>query len=246
MAGASTGGGAGEHRQEWYRHGHWRHRRRHQRHDAGNNLGQLTAADSGPGSAAGTARDRRDGGTGAPAAQEAPGAAGAGGTALDVFSDRLLGSANRNATTDFAAPALDAPTFRRTFAGDGFDNLTFEQGGTSVSSAIVTGAYSLVSSALDYWTQLNTTGATASAYLTTPVGVNTLNYGANGLYNLTTYNNPSGINGILAYTAVPAADVNDNLSADGPPDPARQHPAPLVRPGRASATPSPRSRARSP
>ena len=30
-----------------------------------------------------------------------------------VFSDRILAAANRNITTDFAAPALDIPTFRR-------------------------------------------------------------------------------------------------------------------------------------
>ena len=32
-----------------------------------------------------------------------------------VFSDRILAAANRNITTDFAAPALDIPTFRRKF-----------------------------------------------------------------------------------------------------------------------------------
>src|SRR5205807_999253 len=31
------------------------------------------------------------------------------------------------------------------------------------------------------------------------------------------YNNPNGINAILAYTAVPAADINDNLTTAGPP-----------------------------
>src|SRR6202035_5021024 len=100
----------------------------------------------------------------------------------------------------------------------GFDNLTFEQGGTSISSSIVTGSYALVSSALDYWTQLNQTGVTSSAYLTTPVGAFTLTYGPKGLFNLAGYNNPNGINAILAYTAVPATDVNDNLTAAGPPD----------------------------
>ena len=87
---------------------------------------------------------------------------------------------------------------------------------------------------------------TDTAYLTTPVGAHTLNYGPNQLFNLTAYNNPNGINAILAYTAVPAADTNDNLTVAGPPNLLGQHPAPVLRPGRASATPSPRSRARSP
>ena len=56
--------------------------------------------------------------------------------------------------------------------------LTFTQAGTSMSEAIVTGAYALVSSALTYWTNLATSnGYTADAYLTTPVGVDSLNFG---------------------------------------------------------------------
>ena len=167
----------------------------------GNSLGQLTAADGfGVGNAGG------GGGTGGTTATGS----------LITFSDRLLGSANRNNTTDFAAPALDAPTFRR-FFGTNTNPNTFIEGGTSVSSAIVTGSYALVSSALDYWNQVRKLGTTASAYLNTPVGSHTLNYGLNKLYNLSTYNTPNGINSILAYTAVPAADLNDNLTLAGPP-----------------------------
>ena len=154
-------------------------------------------------------------------------------TAADtlMYNDRITGAANRSATTDFAAPAIDVPTFRRTFslvnvpsgtstsaAGDPNDHLTFSQVGTSMSSAIVTGAYSLVASALNYWitlTQAN--GVTSDAYLTTPVGVDSLNFGAHAIKNLSVYNNPDGINGILAYTAVPAADVNDAGSLSTPP-----------------------------
>jgi len=171
-----------------------------------NNLALLTAAESGGGSIGG-------GGTG----NGGGGAGGAGGGPLITFSDRLLGSANRNATTDFAAPALDAPTFRRTFVGDGFDPNVFLQGGTSISSAIVTGSYALVSSALEYWSNISKFGLTASAYLTTPVGAHVLNYGNYQLFNPKAYNNPNGINSILAYSAVPAADINDNLTVAGPP-----------------------------
>ena len=90
-------------------------------------------------------------------------------------------------TTDFAAPAIDVPTFRRTFsrrrtaattgtttttiAGDPANHLTFTQVGTSMSAAIVTGAYALVASALDYWISLShANGVTSDAYLTQPVG----------------------------------------------------------------------------
>ena len=87
-----------------------------------------------------------------------------------------------------------------------------------MSSAIVTGAYSMVASALDYWISLNqANGVTSDAYLTTPVGVNTLNFGPHAIKDLSAYNNPDGINGILAYTAVPAADVNDGGSLSTPP-----------------------------
>ncbi|MGO9814490.1 MAG: hypothetical protein ACLP53_27480, partial [Isosphaeraceae bacterium] len=154
-------------------------------------------------------------------------------TAADtlMYANRITGAANRSPTTDFAAPAIDVPTFRRTFslvntstgtstsaAGDPNDHLTFSQVGTSMSSAIVTGAYSLVASALNYWISLNqANGVTSDAYLTTPVGVDSLNFGAHAIKNLSVYNNPDGINGILAYTAVPADDVNDAGSLSTPP-----------------------------
>jgi hypothetical protein len=177
-----------------------------------NNLATLTAAENiGSGSTTGTG-----GGNGGTGTGGTGGTTGTVGTFI-TYSDRILGATNRSDTTDFAAPALDAPTFRRTFTGDGADPLTFNQAGTSVSSAIVTGAYTLVSSALDYWNQINQSATTDSAYLTGSVAANTLSYGVNGLANLTAYNNPNGINAILAYTAVPAADVNDNLSLAGPP-----------------------------
>ena len=53
---------------------------------------------------------------------------------------------------------------------------------------------------------------TDDAYLTTPVGW-TCEFRAHAFKDLSVYNNPDGINGILAYTAVPAADVNDAGSA---------------------------------
>ena len=133
-------------------------------------------------------------------------------------------------TTDFAAPAIDVPTFRRTFsiatqttttntiAGDPLNHLTFTQVGTSMSAAVVTGAYSMVASALDYWMGIShAKGVTSSAYLTGPVGVNSLNFGKHAIKDLSAYNNPDGINGILAYTAVPAADINELDSLSTPP-----------------------------
>ena len=33
-----------------------------------------------------------------------------------MYNDRITGAANRSPTTDFAAPAIDVPTFRRTFS----------------------------------------------------------------------------------------------------------------------------------
>ena len=70
--------------------------------------------------------------------------------------------------------ALNVPTFRRQFTssatttgtGSPTDHLTFTQVGTSMSAAIVTGSYALVSSALNYWINLATSnGYTADAYL---------------------------------------------------------------------------------
>ncbi len=105
-----------------------------------------------------------------------------------LYANRILGSVNRSNTTDFAAPADNVPTFRRTFtvptgtttttAGSPTDHLTFTQVGTSMSAAIVTGAYALVSSALNYWITLaRSNGYTADAYLNTPVGTDSLNFG---------------------------------------------------------------------
>ena len=148
-----------------------------------------------------------------------------------IYANRISAGVNRSNTTDFAAPAYNVPTFRRTFAlptttttttnttaGSPTDHLTFNQVGTSMSEAIVTGAYALVSSALNYWTNLAVSnGYTADAYLTTPVGVNSLNFGAHAFKNLSAWNTPSGINGILAWTAVPALDPNDGGSLSTPP-----------------------------
>ena len=88
--------------------------------------------------------------------------------------------------------------------------MVFSMVGTSMSSAIVTGSYALVSSALNYWTGLaQSNGYTADAYLNTPVGTDTLNFGKHAFKNLGAWNTPDGINGILAWTAVPATDYND-------------------------------------
>ena len=149
---------------------------------------------------------------------------------FEIYANRIVGAANRSNVTDFAAPALNVPTFRRQFSqqfssttttgttSTVTNHLTFTQVGTSMAEAIVTGSYSLVSSALNYWTNLaKSTGYTADAYLNMPVGTNSLNFGKHAFVNLSAFNNPSGINGILAWTAVPATDANDGGSVSTPP-----------------------------
>ncbi len=147
---------------------------------------------------------------------------------FELYANRITASANRSDATDFAAPAYNVPTFRRTFtlptgstnttAGSPTDHLTFTQVGTSMSAAIVTGSYALVSSALNYWITLaQSNGYTADAYLNTPVGTDSLNFGHHAFRNLSVWNTPSGINGILAWTAVPATDANDGGSLSTPP-----------------------------
>lgn len=156
-----------------------------------------------------------------------------------IWSDRIPGAVNRGITTDFAAPSIDVPTFRRRFAvgqvptsggsttggstttaasaGDPANHLTFDQVGTSMSTGIVTGVFAMVSSALDYWTNINKDqGVTSDAYLTTPVGVRSLNFGSHAIGDLSAFNNPDGINGILAWTAVPVFDVDDGGSLSTP------------------------------
>ena len=49
------------------------------------------------------------------------------------------------------------------------------------------------------------------------MGQTTLNFGPHAFKNLSAYNNPDGINAILAWTSVPAADPNDGLSQSQPP-----------------------------
>jgi hypothetical protein len=169
-----------------------------------NDLVQLTNGNQAFGTGTGTGTG---GGTGATTTT----------TGAIFYTDRILAAANRSLTTDYAAPAIDVPTFGRTFAGNLFEANYFVGGGTSLSAAIVSGAFDLVSSALQYWSTLNKTGVTTDAYLTTPVGVTTLNFGPRALKDFTAYNNPDGINSILEWTAVPATDANDGLSQSTPP-----------------------------
>jgi hypothetical protein len=136
-----------------------------------------------------------------------------------IFADKLLVASNRNNYTDYAAPAVDVPTFRRTFAGDGNDHNVFNEGGTSLSAGIVAGSFALVTSAIDYWVDLahSNDGATADAYLTQPVGVNRLTFGSHGILDLSLYANPDAVNGILQWTAVPATDAPNSLDNINPP-----------------------------
>lgn len=127
---------------------------------------------------------------------------------LTIYSDRLLSAANRSHTTDFAAPALGVPTFRRTFVGDENINLVFDEAGTSLSSGMVSGSFALLASALEYYNTLSVTGSTASAYLTSPVNSHSLDFGPGMIRNLEAYGNPHGINSILQWTAVPIEDIN--------------------------------------
>jgi hypothetical protein len=143
-----------------------------------------------------------------------------------IFKDKLVSAANRSPTTDYAAPVMDVPTFARTVAaaaggpanasGNSPEHLTFSQAGTALSAAEVTGSFALVSSAINFWSQLATTGGgqTVNAYLTQPVGARSLNFGANGIVQLSNYANPDGINAILQWTAAPAVD-NPAYYADG-------------------------------
>lgn len=121
-----------------------------------------------------------------------------------IFKDKLLNAVNRNSFTDFAAPALDTPTFARNTGALGTNTLDF--GGTSASSAMVTGSFAMVGSALNYWTKLAAQGYTVDAYLTQPVDSFSLDYKQHFLKDLSAYSNPDGINSILQWTAVPATD----------------------------------------
>lgn len=148
-------------------------------------------------------------------------------TATDtiIFKDKLLSAANRGVTTDYVAPALDVPTFSATTLGVTTTNVggtglnLFQEGGTSLSAAMTTGAFGVVASALSYWNSLVASGGvTVDGYLTTPVGVNQLNFGPNGIPNLSAYQNPDSVNSILQWTAVPARD-EPNTAEDTLPNP---------------------------
>ena len=130
---------------------------------------------------------------------------------LLLYKDKILSTVNRSSTTDFAAPAIDVPTFMETNTTNGTTHNVFTLGGTSLSAGIVAGSFATVASALDYWTNIAKTGFTADAYLNQPVGTTVLNYGARTLLDLTAYNNPDGINSILQWTAVPATDQPNTL-----------------------------------
>ena len=127
---------------------------------------------------------------------------------LTIFQGRLLSAANRSAVTDYSAPALDVPTFRREFAGDNNQHNVFAEAGTSLSAGIVTGSYTLLTSALDFYSKLGIDGATVNSYLTSPVGAHSLDYNQSFLRDLSAYSNPDGINSILQWTAVPIEDAD--------------------------------------
>ncbi len=158
---------------------------------------------------------------------------------LLIFEDKILNAANRGPTTDFVAPAIDIPTYARTGVATtssstggttgtttttgttvnvgGTGVLTFQQGGTSLSSAMVTGSFTMVASALDYWISLaHSGGVTSDAYLNVPVGTTTLNFGPTGIADLSSYLNPDSINAILQWTAVPATDAPNTLESINP------------------------------
>ncbi len=151
-----------------------------------------------------------------------------------IFKDKLLVASNRSLTTDYTAPALDIPSWSRTVSGTiggtvagsvggtggnatfGFNN--FQEGGTSLSSAVVTGSFAMVASALDFWGDIAATnGVTVNGYLTTPVGARQLNFGKGGVIDLSAYANPDSINSILQWTAVPATDAPNTLDTVDPP-----------------------------
>lgn len=135
-----------------------------------------------------------------------------------VFKDKILNAANRGLTTDFAAPAIDVPTFRRTVSGLGPGANVWDEAGTSLSAGVVSGSFALVASALDYWTNITQNGGvTVDGYLTTPVGVNQLNFGPHQLANVSAYATPDGINSILQWTAVPAEDAANTVETVNPP-----------------------------
>jgi hypothetical protein len=136
-----------------------------------------------------------------------------------IFKDKLLASSNRSFTTDFVAPAIDVPTFRRTFIGDDNSFNVFRESGTTLSAGLVTGSYAVVSSALDYWIRMAQApdGATVDAYLTQPVGQRSLVFGTRGLLDLSLYAQPDGVNSILQWTAVPAADAPNTLDTTNQP-----------------------------
>ncbi|CAN5724029.1 hypothetical protein BH23PLA1_BH23PLA1_04440 [soil metagenome] len=126
---------------------------------------------------------------------------------LLIYQDKLLASANRGYLTDYAAPAINVPTFRRNDVLFGPDSLVFDEGGTSLSAGIVAGSFTLTASALDFYGDLAIKGFTVNSYLTQPVGARILNYGPHVLRNLEVYSNPDGINSILQWTAVPVPDA---------------------------------------
>ena len=132
--------------------------------------------------------------------------------------DRLRGPRHRRADLppDLRRDHLSATGVATTTGQDNTDHNAFNDAGTSLSAAEVTGAFALVSSALGYWSNLAKTGYTADAYLTQPVGVRTLNFGQHRLIDLTAWNNPDGINSILQWTSVPATISNDATTASTP------------------------------
>jgi hypothetical protein len=119
----------------------------------------------------------------------------------NLYGDDILFSSNASITLDYMAPGIDVPTFAQTSTAN--NPLVFDQAGTSMSTAVAQGSFAIVSSAINYWVNMNKNGATSDAYLTQPVGATALNFGQHPFKDLSTYANPDGVNSILQWTAVP-------------------------------------------
>ncbi len=168
-----------------------------------------------------------------------------------VFKDKILASSNRSLTTDFTAPETDIPSFSRTVSGTvsgtvagsvggtggnptvGFNNFT--SGGTSLSSAIVTGSYAMVESALNYWINIaNNNGVTVDGYLNTPAEarLQSRTGGKGGIGELATVLQPR------RHQRNPPVDRRardrrpQHARHDQPADAVPEHQLPRVRPGR--------------
>lgn len=129
---------------------------------------------------------------------------------LIAFPDKVAAFSSRSQDTDFMAPGTAVRTFNSTIDLD-FDDfpdlppINLNYTGTSASAPYVTGIFTMVYSAVDFWSDVASDGSTTEGFLgaSDAVPVN-----MSSILDIGPYLTPDGVHAILQWTSVPVNDID--------------------------------------